>query len=247
MSVESLLEAWKRDAVVKLGVWVHPRCRMRNHTALFTLCVKHALTKPLNEEVIPIAASLPCAPWSSFMRSITVERIPATYIAELLDSDDAFNICPQNIPGGFTHTMGLVPRYWLQRRVALTRNGGFSVTDMNRDAALIDEERYLCRDPPARSYAKLAPHDKIVQIGLYGRYVLNHEAGHLFGLGHPKRDSVSITRSPYHPCMDQQTVNARPELIPLPLPSILDIEMQEPRSIEFALRKLAIMREQQQR
>ncbi len=98
-------------------------------------------------------------------------------------------------------------------------------------------------------------------VGFYQRYVISHEFGHLLGLGHPQRDwraaqsaiLTSLARARarasaddgdevdhfvgarFHPCMDQQTVNAAPDLIPLPVPSLLDILLQEPRAIGMAL------------
>jgi len=291
-AMSALVQAWGERARVRLAVWVHPDCDARLQEC-FADCVRHALTAPLRAELSEQLKHAPftIAPWSDFLRSIEIVPVAASDVHQLLlasesrrrrISDSAFYISPRTLNAmlssssrPITHSMGLVPRVWLHARVALTRRGCLSVTDMIARAALLDELRFTGAHAPARAYDGLLPpaaassaaaaaaaqrsraeheheHERecsVLCVGLYQRYLVSHEFGHLLGLGHPRAtwraEQASILRrltlsatqqlSLFHPCMDQQTVNADPDLKPLPLPSLLDILLQDGRSLGTAL------------
>jgi len=237
-----LMRRMRVRARVRLAVWVHPSCTVSIDT--FLSSVSHALTRPLRRAM---HLAYRHGPWSQFVYDLTVFSIAPSVVERLMreessDGVDAFTVSPDRLSRGdvgikCTHVMGLVPRAWLHARVPMVRAQCLSVTEMTRRCALLDDMRFDGRDRPARSYARLVSsnerRDRTLMLGYYQRYLISHEFGHLMGLGHPSLRKVDA--SPHHPCMDQQTVHARADKLPIPVPSHLDFALQDDASLQFAL------------
>jgi len=204
--VRRLLQGWKDRAHVRLVVWVHPDCDERARHS-FAAIVQHALTVSIRSDLMRAdAVPVACGPWSDFLKGLEVIPLRDDMVATLLARSgrrDAFGIHPESVNALWrglrmeesqrcTHTMGLVPSTWLHARVAMTVKQRLSVTNMQLRASLLDENRFLGLDRPARSYDALLgsergnEHRGFVALGMYQRYLISHEFGHAMGLGHLK-------------------------------------------------------------
>lgn len=262
-NVDDILDAWRSSVRVRVLTWVHPECckelRSESGQAAFARSIRHALCQDLNEAVCLLHngadsdALVRAAPWSRFLASLHVELQPLEpdVVKRLLSPPSAtsFYVNPRRLratslrPTVTTDsgeetlfTYGVAPARVLALETSATDN--LSWTDRALGCAILNEDRFLLRDPPACSYEGLlvdarAADADVIRAGLYQRYLISHEFGHLMGLGHPVEGWAARAR-PHHICMDQQTRNVSEDgCCPVPLPSLLDLQFQSDRDLRF--------------